>query len=330
MKNFEYAAPTTEEEALALLAEREDQAAVLAGGTDLVPLMKKWLVTPKRVVNIKNIPSLRGIHAHSQGVTIGAVTTLDELLEAPELEPYPAIKQVIANLGSLQLQCQMTLGGELCRRPQCWYFRNGYGLLGDRGRLVEQGDNRYHAILGNQGPAKFVSPSRLAPALIALGAVVRVAGPGRKETTLPVERLYRTPKDDRQRELTLLGSQLLTHVTLPKLPAGVKNASYEVKHGTGPHPPLATASVALELASSGVVRSARVVMGQVAPVPWRSREAEQVLVGQTVTPDLAEMAGAAAVSPATPLSENAYKVQIAKTAVKRAVLLAAGLETGGF
>ena len=110
----------------------------------------------------------------------------------------------------------------------------------------------------------------------------------------------------------------------------MKNASYEVKHGTGPHPPLATASVALELASSGVVCSARVVMGQVAPVPWRSREAEQVLVGQTVTPDLAEMAGAAAVSPATPLSENAYKVQIAKTAVKRAVLLAAGLETGGF
>ncbi len=328
MKNFEYAAPRTEEEALALLAQRPDQTAVLAGGTDLVPLMKKMLVTPQRVVNIKNIDSLRGIHAHSQGVTIGAVTTLDQLLEAPELEPYPAVKQVIAKLGSLQLQCQMTLGGELCRRPQCWYFRNGYGLLGRRGQLVEQGDNRYHAILDNQGPAKFVSPSRLAPALIALGAVVRVAGPGQQETTVPVERLYRTPKDDHQRELTLSPAQLLTHV-LPKLSQGTLNATYEVKHGTGPQPPLATASVALELDGSGVVRSARVVMGQVAPVPWRSREAEEVLVGQRIGYELAELAGAAAVAPATPLSQNQYKVQIAKTAVKRAVLLAAGLETGG-
>ena len=197
------------------------------------------------------------------------------------------------------------------------------------GRLVEQGDNRFHAILGNDGPAKFVSASRIAPALIALGATARVIGPeAEDEAFLPVEQLYRVPRHEGERENSLRSGQILTHLILP--PAeGLASATYEVRHGEGPDYPLAAASAALRL-EGGVVREAKVVLGQVAPVPWISHEAAMLLVGRPVTPELAEAAGAAAVAQARPLSNNGYKVQLAKVAAKRAILKAAGLETGGF
>jgi xanthine dehydrogenase YagS FAD-binding subunit len=227
------------------------------------------------------------------------------------------------------LQCQGTIGGELCRRPDCWYYRNGYGLLAKNGRMVSEGRNRYHAILGNNGPARFVHPSRIAPALVALGARVRVIGPGAQdESFLPLEFFYRTPKDDQQRETVLEPNQLLTHILLS--PAdGRASATYEVRHGEGPDAPLAAAAAALRL-SGGIVQEANIVLGHVAPTPWVSPEAARAILGHPVTPETAERAGDAAVARATPLSENGYKVQLARVAVKRAILLAAGLETGGF
>ncbi len=329
MKAFEYASPREEAEVLGLLSHRWGQTEVLAGGTDLLALMKKMIATPERVVNIKEIDSLRGISAGSEGVTIGATTTLDELLAAPELEDFPAIQQAIRGINSQEMQSQGTIGGELCRRPDCWYYRNGYGLLAKNGRMVSEGRNRYHAILGNNGPARFVHPSRIAPALVALGARVRVIGPGEQdESFLPLEFFYRTPKDDQQRETVLEPNQLLTHILLSPADGRV-SATYEVRHGAGPDSPLAAAAAALRL-SGGVVQEASIVLGHVAPMPWVSTEAARVLLGQPVTPEMAERAGDAAVARATPLSENGYKVQLARVAVKRAILKAAGLETGGF
>src|SRR6185312_11020236 len=129
MKAFDFAAPEQEHEVLELLSAVPGETEILAGGTDLVPLMKQMIVNPDRVVNIMDVPSLRGISADSIGVTIGATTTLAEMLESPELDPYPAIKQAIAGINAVQLQSQGTLGGELCQRPRCWYFRSGQGLL---------------------------------------------------------------------------------------------------------------------------------------------------------------------------------------------------------
>jgi xanthine dehydrogenase YagS FAD-binding subunit len=281
------------------------------------------------VVNIKEIESLRGVTADSQGVTIGATTTLDDLLAAPELDDYPAIKQAIGGINSMQLQAQGTIGGELCQRPACWYFRSGHGLLAASGRMVAEGQNRYHAIFGNSGPAKFVNASRVAPALIALGAQARIIGPGDEdETMLPLEFFYRTPRDEQQREHVLLPNQLLTHILVP--PAeGRANATYEVRHGEGPDYPLAAAAASLMI-SGGIVREAQIVLGHVAPTPWVSRAAVEAIVGREVNPFTAEAAGDAAVASATPLSQNGYKVQLARVAVKRAILLAAGQETGGF
>ena len=234
MKAFEYAAPRYEEEVVGLLSAEWGRTELLAGGTDLIGLMKKMIVTPDRVVNLKEVASMRGVSADSRGVTIGALTNLDDLLDDPALDDYPAVKQAIRGINSLQLQAQGTLGGELCQRPCCWYFRNGHGLLAQNGRLVTEGENRYHAILGNSGPAKFVAPSRIAPALIALNAQVRILGPGaEEETILPLEFFYRTPRDSQQRETVLRPNQVVTHIQLPPADRW-QNATYEVRHGEGP------------------------------------------------------------------------------------------------
>lgn len=329
MKAFDYVAPEHETEALEMLSGEPGQTEILAGGTDLIGLMKQMLVTPDRIVNIMEIPSLKGISADSLGVTVGSATTLGELLEAPELDAFPSIKQAIRGINSMQLQNQGTLGGELCQRTRCWYYRNGFGMLAQAGRLIADGDNRYHAIFGNSGPAKFVHPSRLAPALIALGARVRIVGPGDSDESLvPLETFFRTPHHEGQREHILAPNQLLTHILLPS-GEGLGNATYEVRHGEGPDYPLASAAAAVRM-SGGLVSEVSIVLGHVAPIPWYSLDAVNALVGRPVNEETARAAGDAAVAAATPLSENAYKVQLARAAVQRAILLAAGLETGGF
>ena len=327
MKNFAYAAPRSEGEVLELLSDEPGKVEILAGGTDIMALLKKMVVTPDLVVNIMEVPSLQTIEPiEDGGVMIGAAVTLDEVLASQYLEDYRAITDAILGINSMQLQCQGTLGGEICQRARCWYFRNGKGLTAPD---VENGDNRFHAILGNSGPAKFVSGSRIAPALIALDATVRVIGPGEEEEELlPIADFFRAPRNESQRETVLEPNQFLTHIVLPPS-KGLQSATYEVRQGAGPEYPLASAAASLKL-ELGIVKEAKIVMGQVAPTPWISDDAAEVIRGLSIDETVAEAAGEAAVARATPLSENEYKVQLAKVAVKRAVLLAAGLQTGGF
>jgi len=329
MKNFEYASPTTEAEVLEHLRDWPAETELIAGGTDLVGL-QKMIITPKRVVNLLDVPSFRDVEELDGGVvSIGATVTLDIMQVHPYLNPYPALRHAIDGIASMQIQCQGTLGGELLQRPQCWFFRDSRGLLAAGGKLAEQGDNRYHAIFGNEGPAKFVSASRLAPALIALGATARVIGPeATDEQIVPVESLFRLPRHEGERENTLGPRQLITHILLPPSD-GIASATYEVRHGEGPDYPLTAAAAALRI-DGGIVRDAKVVLGHVAPTPWISNEAAAAIIGRPVNADTAEAAGEAAVASATPLSNNEYKVQLAKVAVKRAILRASGQETGGF
>jgi xanthine dehydrogenase YagS FAD-binding subunit len=328
MKAFEYASPRTEREVLELLSADRGHTEVLAGGTDLIGLMKKMIVKPDRVVSLNRVDSLKSIDANSTAVHVGAMVTLEDLADNPICEFYPAIRQAIGEMASQQLRAQGTVGGELCQRPRCWFFRDKRGLLAERGRAVEEGDNRFHAIFGNSGLAKFSAPSRLAPALIALDARVRILGPNAgDETLMPLEVFYRTPKSEREREHMLEPNQFISQVVLPH-PEGRVSASYEVRHGMGPEYPLVAAAASV-LVKDGIVREARIVLGQVAPTPWISREAIDAIVGLPINYETAEAAGEAAVSVAAPLSHNEYKLQLAKVAVKRALLKAAGLETGG-
>jgi xanthine dehydrogenase YagS FAD-binding subunit len=330
MSSFEYARPQTEAEAVEFLADHGGQTAVLAGGTDFHSLLKADLISPRRVVDIKHIRSLQGVSLTSDGIMIGATTTLDEMLRHPLLQSYQSLLQVADAVHSIQIQAQGTLGGDLCLMPNCWYYRNGYGILGEENgaSLAAEGRNEFHAILGNRGPAKFVSASRFAPALIAWGARVRVAGPAPDQAgIIPLEYLYLTPKSQGQGVTVLQPGQFVTHVILPAPRAEFASASYEVLQLEGLDWPLASAGVWLET-SAGVVRQARVVLGHVAPTPWVSFDAGEALVGKEITEATAQAAGDAAVASATPLSENGYKVQIARTAVKRALLRAVNPQEG--
>lgn len=324
MNNFEYASPETVDSAVQLLGS---DAVVLAGGTDLLSLMKQGVATPQRLVNIKSIRDLEGIEDKgTDGIRIGALVTLDELMQnALIAESYPALVQAAEGVRSPQLESMGTVGGDLCQRPRCWYYRHGFGLLAmkDGKSMVVEGDNRYHAILGNSGPAYFVSPSSLAPALIAYGAKVGIQGPGGARQ-VAVADFYKVPTAEGQKEYDLADNEVLTEIVIPSA-AGRKAAIYEIREREAMDWPLAVAVVSLEMDGNNV-KSANVVLGQVAPKPWSVPAAGQALAGKPVSVDAAEAAGKAAVQGAKPLSKNGYKVTLARVAVKRAVLRAAGME----
>lgn len=322
MQAFEYANPSTIIEAAALLSTKWGEADVLAGGTDLLSLMKEYIHTPKRVVNIKNIKELGGIQKTGAGMRIGATVTLDELAENPEIrKSYPSLAAAATGVTSPQIRNMGTVGGDLCQRPRCWYFRSGCGLLAmkEGKSLVPDGENKYHAILGNGGPAYFVSASSLGPPLLALGARVKlVSSSGNRE--VPIEKFFVTPRNEQSREIALLPNEILTEILVPLAPT--RNATYEVRQKEALDWPLAAASVALRMKGSSVA-SARIVLGHVAPTPWLSAEAGQLLAGKSLTQDVAEQTAKAAVANARPLSQNSYKVQLARVAVKRALMAAA-------
>ena len=324
MQAFEYTSPTTKEEAVRMLASEWGQGEVLAGGTDLLSLMKDYVSTPRRLVSLKAIKELRGIDVDpASGLRLGAMATLQELADHKQVqEHFPALVEAAEGVTSPQIRSMGTVGGDLCQRPRCWYYRLGYGILAqETGKsLVPDGDNRYHAILGNSGPAYFVNPSSLAPILIALGAKARLYGPaGPREVGL--EQFFVTPKNNQEHENVLQANEILTEILVPSH-RGAKMAVYEVRQKEALDWPLAAAAVVLHLDGEAVT-SARVVLGHVAPVPWVSPEAAQALTGKTVSEGVADDAGKAAVSKATPLSRNGYKVQLARVAVKRAILRAA-------
>jgi xanthine dehydrogenase YagS FAD-binding subunit len=276
------------------------------------------------VVNIKGIPELRGITFNrAGGARIGALVTLEEMIDRLG-RGFEALEQAAKEITSPQIRNMGTVGGDLCQRPRCWYYRAGFGLLprDEAGKpLVENGDNRYHAILGNDGEAKFVNTSSLAPALIAMAAKITVFGPkGARE--VDADKFFVTPKSSGEREYDLASNEIVTAINIPAT-IGVRSATYEVRQREALDWPLAAASVAIKLDAAKKVTSARVALGHVAPIPWNAGEAAKFLVGKAINEDVAAEAGKIAVANANALSRNAYKIQLAQVAVKRAILQAA-------
>ncbi len=343
MNAFEYAAPGTLELAVKALAG-SDGAEALSGGTDLLSRIKDDTSSPKRVVNLKTVKGLDAIAAADGGLTIGAGVRLADLVASKDVaDKYPALVQAALEVGTPQIRNMATVGGNLLQRPRDWYYRAGFGLVGGRRdgnalvrelegeyapfdvdskakHLVREGDNRYAAIFMTDGDALFVAPSSLAVPLVALGATATITGP-KGERTVPVAGLYQAPRAEGDRELTLTPGEILTKVTIPA-PAG-KNASYEARQKRAHDWPLALCTVVLAIEGDKVTKAA-VVLGSVAPVPWVSKAAQEAIVGKPVTMETAAAAAAAAVKEARPLSMNAYKVKLAETVVKRALLAAVG------
>jgi xanthine dehydrogenase YagS FAD-binding subunit len=325
---FTYTSPPALQSALQLLRKGSGKAALLAGGTDLLALMKDDIVAPSQLINIKGIQSLHTLKIDKRtGLRAGCLITLNELACNQQiLALYPALAMALGDAASPQIRNMATLGGNLCQRPRCWYFRNGYGLLAldaSGKSLVLKGDNRYHAILGNAGPAYFVSPSTIAPVLVALGATIEIAGP-KGSRSIALEDFYRIPQKQGDREHDLGTDEVVAFVNLPPPGPNALSAYYEVRQKHGFDWPAATATVSLTMKGKKIAK-ASVVLGTVAPIPWRSKEAESALAGQVVNEAVATAASGAALQAARNLGQNGYKIQIARVALKRAILQAAGL-----
>jgi len=320
MKSFEYAAPSSLKEATALLGDTWGRTEIMAGGTDLVTSLKQRITQPERVVSLRKIKELKGVSTERNGIRVGATTTLGELSENKDVRKhFPSLVTAVEGIGSAQLLSVGTVGGDLCQRPRCWFFRNGLGLLGQQGdvSLVRDGDNRYHAIFGTDGPALFVSASSLGPALIALGATLTIVGTGGNRS-IEAANFFRAPSSDKERETVLKPGEILTNITIPV--KELRNATYEVRHRHGMDWPYVTASVAFSMDGGGPANG-QAVLGHVAPTPWVAKAAFSTVKGP-LNPTSAAECGERAAQGAKPLSGNAYKIQMVKTAVKRAILAA--------
>ena len=325
MKPFAYVKAAGEKQVVAALAAGGGRALPLAGGMDLIGLMKDYVAQPDRLVSVKELDAT--IARGSGGaLRIGAAVTLTDLAANADVRRlYPALTDAAAEVGTPQIRNLGTVGGNLNQRPRCWYFRNEeFNCLKKGGSrcFAVDGENQYHAIFGD-GPCHIVHPSSLAVPAIALDARFRIVGPTGEREVAAAD-YYQMPDRNLLGETALAANEILTHVILPA-PGQTRTATYEVRFKQSHDWPLAMASVALSMQGQNV-RAARVIMGAVAPVPWRASAAETSLTGKRLSEQAAMEAADAAVATAKPMSGNAYKVQIARTAVKRAILKAAGMK----
>lgn len=318
LPNFAYIRARSKQEALDNLASQG--AYVHAGGTDLLGCARDEVFEVEKLVSISRLEELKGItHADEGGIRIGALTTISEIATSAVIrESYPGLAQAASDVASPQLRNQGTLGGNLCQRPRCWYFRGDFHCAkkgGDMCYAVE-GENRYHAIFGGD-PCYIVHPSDTAPMLVALGAEVRISG-ARGERSMALEDFFVLPDQDLERENVLQQGEIVTEVVLPAA-SGVKSSYRKIRERGAWDFALVSVALAVRLSGS-TVAEARVVLGGVAPAPWRSAAAEAALIGKEPNPSVAAAVAAAAVAGAQPLEQNAYKVLLAKGALMESLV----------
>jgi xanthine dehydrogenase YagS FAD-binding subunit len=289
-----------------------------AGGVDLVDRMKEGLDSPERVVSIAGISGLDRIAIGSPS-RIGALATLAHIADSADVRrAYPALSDAAGGAATPQIRNMATLGGNIAQRPRCWYYRSADFNCRKKGGnecYAQDGENRFHAIFDTDLVCVCVHPSATAAALVAYDASAEIVSP-RGKKTVKLEALFAKPVSDPTRENHLAPGDIIEAVTLPAPSPGARSAYMKLKEKETFDWPLVEAAVALDL-SGGTIRSARVVLGHVAQVPWRSKEAEEVLNGAKPTPEVIKKAALAAVSGAKPLSQNAFKVRLARVMLER-------------
>ena len=331
MKAFDWYNPTSIADAVKLLradaADPDETPRPLGGGQDLLTTMKERLTRPSRVVNLKSIKGLHYIKGDAAtGLKIGALATLDELAEHSVVKrAFPGLAEAAEAIATPQIRNLGTVAGNLCQRPRCWYYRLEHVVCLKKGGsecYAATGENKYHAIFGG-GPSYIVHPSDLAPMLLALGASLAVNGPDGARV-VPLEKFFTLPSDGRiRRENVLRDDEIITEISVPPSAFAARSVYLKFKERASLDFALSSVAAALELDTAGRVRQARLVLGGVAPKPWRVPAAEAFLVGKKLDAGHLETVAAMALDGAQPLAHNAYKVPLTKTLVRRA-LLAAG------
>jgi xanthine dehydrogenase YagS FAD-binding subunit len=335
MRPFDYGNPTTVEETIALLERNGHLQPLtgvrpLAGGTDLLTLMKGDIAAPSRLLDIKRLAGLpTGIEETAEGVSVGALTTLTDIETNPVIQQrHPLLAQAAAVAATPQLRNMATLGGNLLQRPRCWYFRNrllGCWLKGGHGCPAYEGENQFHALFGG-GPCYAVHPSDLAPALLALGARVHLRGSAGARV-VPMAEFFTLPTEDRRYETGIGGDELLLSVFIPRSRQGGRQVYLKAMERKGWAFAIVAVAAALRLDGRRVA-DVRLALGGVAPTPWRAETAERAMLGAEVGEALWAQAAESALLGASPLSQNAYKIPLTKALIRRA-LTSLGSEEGG-
>ncbi|HSK64325.1 MAG TPA: xanthine dehydrogenase family protein subunit M [Pyrinomonadaceae bacterium] len=332
MKTFEWTNPRTIDEAVKLLrvaagGDIDEAPRPIAGGQDLLTTMKDYTSRPARLVNLKHIRGLDRITLNARGLTIGALVTLTELEEHSGVRRnFPGLSEAAHSIATPQIRNLGTVGGNLCQRPRCWYFRLEEVVCLKKGGsecYAASGENKYNAILGG-GPSFIVHPSDLAPMLLALGARVTVSGAAGKRD-IPLDKFFTLPSEgDIRRENVLQNDDIITEIFVPASPLAKQSTYLKFKERESLDFALASVAAAVQLAPDRSVRDVRIVLGGVAPVPWRVPAAEKFRVGKQLNANVLAEAGKLALAEAQPLEKNAYKVPLTQTLVRRALAKAGG------
>ena len=325
MKAFDLIHPATIKEATRLLAQGGGLDAIrpMGGGQDLLSTMKDYILSPATVVDLKRIPDLNKITVEAKGIHLGALVTITEVEEHPAIRAsYPVLAEAAQSIATIQIRNAGTVGGNLCQRPRCWYYRNERIICLKKGgtkcyAAPDSAENKYNAILGG-GPSYIVHPSDLAPALLCLNAVLTIAGPGGKTRQLPLTEFFTLPGEgDITHENVLKPGELVTSVFVPASAMATRSTYLKFREKNSLDWALSSVAMAVET-DGNIVKSVRVVLGGVAPIPWHARAAEAALVGKPLDDETIRAAALAATEGAEPLAQNGYKVPLTQTMVRRA------------
>jgi xanthine dehydrogenase YagS FAD-binding subunit len=335
MKAFEWMNATTVAEAVNALksgvasSDPDDAARPIAGGQDLLTTMKEYISRPTRVVNLKSIRGLDRIEPDGKGgLRIGALVTLNQLEEDANIrKSFPGLAEAAHSVGTPQIRNLGTVGGNLCQRPRCWYFRLEEVVCLKKGGsecYAATGENKYHAIFGG-GPSYIVHPSDLAPMLVALGASINVTG-GDGKRTIALDKFFTLPSDGNlRRENVLKNDEIITEVVVPAAKFAANSTYLKFKERDSMDFAMSAVAAAVTIGANKTVSEARIVLGGVAPIPWRVPKAEAALVGKTMNQDLLAEVAKTALQGAEPLAKNAYKIPLTQTLVRRALAKVGGV-----
>jgi xanthine dehydrogenase YagS FAD-binding subunit len=308
LPNFTYVKARTLKEATKQLSS--DDARLYAGGTDLLGCLRDRVFGAEKVVSISRIKELRGIHEMADGLRIGSLTTVTEVAANPVIKKnYPVLSQAAASVGSPQLRNQGTIGGNICQKPRCWYYRGEFHCLrkgGDRCYAVG-GENQFHCILGGER-CYIVHPSDIAAALVSIESSVRIAGP-QGSRTVSLKDFYVPPSVDVHKENILAKNEIVTEIIIPPAPPGLKSSYRKVRARRSWDFAIAGVALALQF-SSGRIKQARVVLSAAGPMPWQSKDVEEVLTDKRLTSDIVADAVNAVMKNAQPLAKNGYKIPL--------------------
>ena len=322
MKAFTNINPRSLEDAVTQIrqaSQKQQSVAIAGGGSDLLVMVKEGLVAPDVVVHLGSVRGLDRIVESKNQVRIGGLVSLDALSHDPLIKSkYAVLAEAAEAVGTPQIRNAATIAGNVAQRPWCWYYRNGFSCYKNGGKTCYSfsGENEFHAIFGG-GPSFMVHPSDTAPALMALDAKFRIVGPAGERTVAAAD-FFTLPRANPAKENTLADDEVLAEVILPAARPNTKGTYHKILDRESWTHAVVSLALVLEL-EKDICKSARVVLGGVAPIPWRLPKVEAMLTGQKITADLAARAGELAIEGAQPLAKNRYKLPLTKNVVKRTI-----------